>query len=101
MGEAAFAQVEEIESYTLSRLCEEVSEVINRVRVAFDLVPMWEVSERPEIEEAERTVDTEARRLQQGEGDPGAWRRALSVYESVWMAALGELRSVEQARKCA
>lgn len=101
MGEAAIACAEGSEIYPLSRICEEVSEVINRVRAAFDLVPIWEVSDRPEIEEAERAVDTEARRLQQGSGDPGAWRRALSAYESVWLTALGELQSVEQARKCA
>lgn len=101
MGEAAVERFVEAETYTLSRLCKEVSGVINRVRAAFDSVPMWEVSDRPEIEEAERVVDLEAKRLQRGEGDPAAWRRALYEYEAAWMAILGELRGAGQEKACA
>jgi hypothetical protein len=100
MGEALLEQMVTEEVYTLSRLCEEVSEVINRVRVAFDLNPMWDAADRAEIREAEQVVDLEARRLQRGEGDPAAWRRALNTYEAVWMGALRELQRSGQRTPC-
>jgi hypothetical protein len=96
MGEALVEQRVSEEPYTLSRLCEEVSGVINRVREAFDLNPMWDAADRLEIRKAEQVVDLEARRLQRGEGDPAAWRRALRDYETVWLTALTELRCAGQ-----
>lgn len=100
MGEALVEQMVAEDPYTLSRLCEEVSEVINRVRAAFDLNPMWDAADRMEVREAEHGVDLEARRLQRGEGDPAAWRRALNTYEAVWMAALKELQRSGQRTPC-
>jgi len=96
MGEALLEQTFADDAYTLSRLCEEVSEVINRVREAFDLNPMWDAADRLDIRRAEKIVDLEARRLQRGEGDPAAWRRALRDYEAVWMEALRELQGPGQ-----
>ncbi len=100
MGEALVEQMVSEESYPLSRLCEEVSGVINRVRVAFDLNPMWDAADRAEIRAAEHAVDLEARRLQRGEGDPAAWRQALDTYEAVWMSALEELQRSGQRTPC-
>ena len=77
---------------SISRLCREVSEVLNRVRSAFGTTPMKGVAGRPEIQTAEAAIERAAEQLQTGAGDPGAWQRALAAYEAVWMAALKELR---------
>ena len=77
---------------SISRLCREVSEVLNRVRTAFGTTPMKGVDRRLEIQAAEAAIERAAEQLQTGAGDPDAWQRALAAYEAVWMAALKELR---------
>ncbi len=77
---------------SMPRCCQEVSEVINRVRAAFGNIPMKAVSDLPEIKAAEKTIERAARLVLSGTEDFDVWQGALIVYEATWMSALRELR---------
>ena len=89
------------EKYPLSRLGDELSAVINRVRQAFGPIPMWEAAARPQVVQAERAVNLVAGQLQRGESDMAAWHRALCRYERTWMSLLDELRGAAAKRHAA
>ena len=74
------------------RFCEDVSEVINRVRTAFGSIPMKAVSDLPEIKAAQTTVERTARLVLNGIEDMAMWRGALIVYETTWLSALRTLQ---------
>lgn len=74
------------------RFCQDISEVINRVRTAFGNIPMKAVSDLPEIKAAQATVERAARLVLSGREDVAVWRGALIIYESTWLFALRKLQ---------
>ena len=85
-------------SRSVAQFCQEVSEVINRVRGAFGPIPMKIVADQPEIKAAEATIEQAARLVRSGLENVDVWRGALVVYELTWMSAL---KKVRQAGKSA
>ncbi len=88
-------------SYPLTRLGNELSAVINRVRQAFGPISMRHIAERWEIRQAEQVVNGVARRLQGGECDWTEWDQALRDYEQAWMNLLDEARGAQAKRHAA
>lgn len=81
-----------VNSRPVAQFCQEVSEVINRVRGAFGPIPMKTVADQPEIKAAEATIEQAARLVRGGYENVDVWRGALVVYELTWMSALKKLR---------
>ena len=79
-------------SRSLSRFCNDVSAVLNRVRIAFGSLSMKAVANRPEVKAAEVTIERAARLVRGGEEGLDVWQGALIVYEATWMAVLRELQ---------
>ncbi len=84
------------EDVFLARLCADVSQVLNRVRLGFACIPMKAVANLPEIRVAEQEIERVSGALLQGLGTPEQWQEALVAYEVAWMAAL---RNLKQAGK--
>ncbi len=100
MDKRSAEQVPPARAYSLVRLGDELSTVINRVRRAFGSIPMWGVAARPQVEQAEQALEQVAGQLLGGEVDGAAWDQALQEYECTWMVLLDELRGADQ-RRCA
>ena len=88
-------------SYSLSRLGNELSVVINRIRHAFGPVSMQELARRPQIRQAEQAVNVEAWRYQRGQSNQIQWQQALDDYENAWMRLLDEVRGKGEGRYAA
>ena len=78
---------------SLTRLGDELSAVINRVRRAFGASSMAELASRPEILQAEQQVALVARQLARGEQAAERWTQVLAEYEGCWMSLLGAGRA--------
>jgi hypothetical protein len=87
--------------YSPSRLGEELSAVINRVRRAFGPIPMWGAASKPQVGRAEQALERVAGQLLCGEVDGTTWHQALLEYECMWMALLDQLRGAESTRHAA
>ena len=81
-----------IGSRSIAQFCQEVSEVINRVRAAYGPIPMKAVADQPEVKAAEATIEQAVRLVQSGLENVDVWRGALVVYELTWMSALKKVR---------
>jgi len=84
-------------SRSTAQFCQEVSEVINRVRAAFGPFPMKIVSDQPEIKAAEATIEQAARLVRSGFENVDVWFGALVVYEQTWMSALKKLQESDKS----
>ena len=84
-------------SRSVAQFCQEVSEVINRVRGAFGPIPMKTVADQPEIKAAEATIEQASRLVRSGIENVDVWRGALVVYELTWMSALKKIRQTDKS----
>ena len=80
----------------MSRLGNELSCVINRVRRAYGPLSMAEVARSTQMKRAEAQVNRAAWDLQRGLGDSRQWHEVLCQYEAVWMDLLDQIRQSER-----